>query len=552
MAVPRGEMPAGTIALRDPAADNIAALRLMALERERERQRREAAEAQRRAELENAARGRTSDMLPFEDFDLEASLPPGPAGGVDIRRRLTAGPGDYDVVLAWTAVGRTPGSPVVHVMRHRLRLPAANLDFALSDLIVAESVAQVTGTLSAEQQNAHPYATGAIEVQPALHNALKADGMLGLLVQVINPSGDLAGKPSVRVDFRLTRLLASGEEPVGTLPSQRFDDTRLPADFDVAKGHPLFAAVRASLATFSRGRYRVTASAQDLLSGRTASTDATFDVVGTPTSLLREAPRLGQPFRRDSVVEPLVRRALVRALTPAQPSPALTAALTAASEGRFAALLRDDAVPIEERPTALALRALALYALGDGARTVAVQLQAAVAQGVPAAARSLLEGAVHALAGDDAAAIAAWERAGEAGADSVATASLLVDAYVRRRDIGRATAVAQAALAVDPSDVFAARTLAAIHLAENRIGLALGLARATPLADTSDLDARFLRLHAFYAALVTDSAGTATAALRAEFDEAAASYVAAEGPHAALVGEWRRAVRPLGPDTSGR
>lgn len=553
MAVPRGEMPAGTIATRDPAADNVAALRLMALERERDRQRREAVEAKRRADLENATRTRSTGMLPFEDFDVDARLLAGPGGGIDIRRSLAAGPGDYDVVIAWTPLGAASPASVVYEMRHRLRLPAASADFALSDLIVADTITPVSGAYPAAQQNAHPYATGAIEVGPALHNAVAADGTLGLVVQVINAAGDVAGKPSVTVDFRIARLLETGAEtPKGVLPTQRFDDTRLPIDFDAAKGHPLFAAVRASLATFSRGRYRVTATAQDLLSGRTATSEATFDVVGTPASLLREAPRPGQPFRRDSALTPGVRQALVQALTPPQSSPALGAALTAAVEGRYAVLLRDDVVPLAERPVALALRALALFALGDPARTVAVQLQSAVAQGVPAAALALLEGAVHALAGDDTAAIAAWEGGTGGGPGVKGTASLLVDAYMRRRDVGRATRLAEAALAADPGDVVAARTLAAIHLAENRVPQALGLARAEPLATSHDVEARFLRLHALYAAIVSGAAPADATALRAEFEELAATYVTGAGPHAALVAEWRRVLGGRARDAAGR
>jgi hypothetical protein len=553
MSVPRGEMPAGTISLsgRDPAAESVAALRLMALERERERQRREAAEAKRRAELENAARTRTTDMLPFEDFDVEARLGARPEGGFDIRRSLAAGPGDYDVVIAWTSVGAAADAGTVYTLHHRLRLPAANSDFALSDLIVADTVTPVSAAYTAAQQNAHPYATGAIEVGPALHNTLRADGTLGLVVQVINPAGDLAGKPSVSVDFRITRVLASTEEPVGVLPTQRFDGTRLPADFDIAKGHPLFAAVRASLASFSRGRYRVTATARDLLSDRTVAADTTFEVVGTPASLLREAPRPGQPFRRDTALTPGVRRALVQALTPPLPSPSLAAALMAAAEGQYGALLRDDVVPLAERPVALALRALALFGLGDGARTVAVQLQSAVAQGVPAASLALLEGAVHALAGDDVAAIAAWERSTGGGSAWPGAATLLVDAYMRRRDVGRALRLAEVAVATDPGDVVAARTLAAIHLAENRVAQALDLARAEPLATSRDLEARFLRLHALYAAIVVAPA-PADAVLRAEFEAVAAAYLTDTGPHAALVGEWRRVVDRLPRDAAGR
>ena len=114
---------------------------------------------------------------------------------------------------------------------------------------------------------------------------------------------------------------------MGALPAQRYNGTDLPDDFDVVKGHPLFAAVQAPLRAFLRGRYRLAITALDHLSGRRAAGDVTFDVTGTPESLLREAPAPGQTFRRDAVLTPTTLDALARALTPLAPSAGLSAAL---------------------------------------------------------------------------------------------------------------------------------------------------------------------------------------------------------------------------------
>lgn len=543
MSVPRGEMPVGSIIAggRDPAAESVAALRLLTLERDRAARKREDAEAERKARLAREG-GDPSVMLPFEDFDIAATLAPGSAGGVDVRRSVTAGPGDYDVHIGWTAA-ETRGAPgPVHVLSHRLRLPPATAEFSLSDLIVADSVAAIDGAYPPQQQNAHPYATGALEVTPAAGHVLRAGGTLALVLQVINPPYGPTGKPDVTVGFQISRLIGDRTEPVGALPSQRYDATKLPVDFDVASGHPLFAAVRASLASFSRGTYRVTVTAEDHLAGRTATAAATFEVVGTPASLLREAPRLGQAFRREAVLTPEALAAMTRALTPEQPSPTLAAALAAAADGRFAAVLQADRVSIAERPIAQALRSLALYGLGDAPRNVAAQLQIAVANGAPAPPLALLQGAVAALSGDNAGAIAAWQQSREAGIDDELVATLLIDAYARQGDTVRAVAMARAALDERAGNVVAARSLAGLHLARNGAADALQVLDRPPLAADAHLDTQFLRLHALYALAVDGPASAAPAGLRDRFADAAQAYVAAGGPHAALVTEWRRVV----------
>ncbi len=458
MSVPRGEMPVGGAALgRDPAAESVAALRLLTLERERAARRREDEQAARKAALESATRGRTFEMMPFEDFDVAAQLSAAPGGGVDLRRSLTAGPGDYDLFVGWTTATRARNTPAtVHVVRHRLVLPAAPADFALSDLVLADEVHATSASYRPDQQNAHPYAMGALEATPAPDHRFFVDGRLSVLMQVINPSADDAGKPDVRVTFAVTRLDGVREIAVGSLPQQRHSSATLPADFSITRGHPLFVAVQASLARFSRGRYRLTVSAIDERSGRQATREAPFDVAGTPHSLLREAPTPGQAFRREALLTPPLLSMMLRGLTPAEPSAMLQRMLDAAAAGRYADLVREAPVEPGERATAQALRALGLYALGDSPRSVAVQLQQALAQGVPPAPILLLVGATQALGGSDKAAVASWNDARDGSVDDTGIASLLVDAYLRLGDVARATAMARAALDAQPGNLAAA------------------------------------------------------------------------------------------------
>ncbi len=539
MTVPHGEMPVGSAAasIRNPDGSLAnPAVRLMDRDRQRVVREREEREKQRRAALEAATRTGVSPMLPFEDFDAAVRLS-SDAGGVTVLRSVSAGPGDYVLSLAWAEPATGARSPVVHVLSHRLLLPAASPAFALSDVVLADAVHQLDAAYPLDRQNAHPYAIGALEATPARDAAFRVDERLSVAVQVINPSAGDTGKPDVEVTFAVSRLTADRAEVVGTLPPQRYTAATLPVDFDLAKGHPLFPAVQASLAKFSRGHYRLEVTAIDHLVGQRASREARFEVVGTPQSLLSEAPAPGRAFQRGVVLTPGMLEVLSRAMTPAMPSDGLTQMLGAAAAGRFAELARDVPVPVTERATAQALRALGLLGAGDSPRTVAVQLQQALAQGAPPSPILVLLGATAALGGDNRAAVSAWNQARDGGVDDSSVAALLVNAYMRQGDVARATAMAQAALDAQPDSVAAARGLAAARIAAGQYVEAL--AALEPFATgTPDPDTDFLVVHALYAGFVGETAPGATAAGRDRLQAVGRRYVDTGGPHAALVKEW--------------
>jgi hypothetical protein len=542
MTVPQGELPIGgvTAIVGDAASEAANALRYMDRQREQAARDREAAERRRRAELESAARGGLPAIHPFEDFDVAARLERDAAGAA-VMRSVRAGPGDFDLYVAWSEPSANDRAPVVRVISRRLELPPATADFAVSDIVLADAVQRLDDAYPAGQLNAHPYAIGALEATPARDGAFRVDEQLAVVFQVINPAAREAGKPDVEIAFRVVRLVGDREVVVGSLPVQRHSAATLPVDFDVARGHPLFAAVQAPLTKFVRGRYRLIVTATDRVAGRQASHDALFEVTGTPLSLLNEAPAPGQAFRRDAVLAPGVVAALARGLRPAAPSPGLGRLIDAAAAGRFADLVREEPVDPTERATALALRGLGLYALGDAPRAVAPQLQQAIAQGAPAAPVLVVLGATYAAAGDDKAALAAWSQARDGGVDDATIASLLVDAYMRQGDVARATAMARAALDAQPANPAAVRGLAATQIAAGQYADALAgldaLVSATP-----DPDIDFLVVHALYAGFVGETAPGATPSGRDRLQTVGRRYVAAGGRHAALVQEWLAVV----------
>jgi hypothetical protein len=139
-----GEMPAfgaGAIAVRGPGTQSTD-LALLSMERERARERKEAAERDRKAALERASNTRSRDaVFPFEDFAVDAGFgddgsPPG-----RVQRSVTAGPGDYDLYVAWAGPPVKGKAAPVHVVKRSLRLPpASTTEFALSSVILADAV----------------------------------------------------------------------------------------------------------------------------------------------------------------------------------------------------------------------------------------------------------------------------------------------------------------------------------------------------------------------------------------------------------------------------
>ena len=155
--------------------------------------------------------------------------------------------------VAWHDNSNKETDKAVRVFQKKVVLPIASTsEFGLSTAIVADSVSVRTLALTSEQSR-HPYSIGTTEIIPARDTILTNQEPLALVVQVINPRAAPNGKPDVAVGFRISRATATGQEHVGVLTPQIYNETTLPVDFDVLKGHPIFAAVEIPMSTFKRG-----------------------------------------------------------------------------------------------------------------------------------------------------------------------------------------------------------------------------------------------------------------------------------------------------------
>lgn len=524
-----GEMPqmgaAANLTRRNPGDPGLNDLQHMALERQRARERQAEADKQRRANLEKPASGQR-EMLPFEDFDVAASSVASD-GTPQISRAFTAGPGAYDLYVGWADPASPKPAETIRVMRRSLSLPPALAsELTLSSVIIADRVQGRAIPHPPAAQSANPYTLGATEITPARDNRFTSDESLSVAFQVINARPSNTGKPDVGVTFRIVKVEGERELPVASLNPQTYTEASMPADFDLRLGHPLFVAVGAPLATLTRGRYRLKIEVNDRLAGVFRTTDTDFSVAGTPLSLLAEAPPLGRPFRREEALEGQVLTALVAGLAPPTPSPALRRALDLASARQFIDLLVEEPVSQREQAVRAALTGLALFNTGDA--SALVPLQRAYALGGPGGPIQFLIGAVQASQGRDAEAITAWLSARDEGLP--VTAPFLLDAYLRRGDRARASALSA-------TGEGGWRGQAATHLASGRDQEALSLIETQLARTPTDPDAQWLRLQAMYGLIVRGSGGD-----RPAFTAATQAYIAGGGANAALAEEWLKAI----------
>jgi len=530
-----GEMPAfgaGAIAARGSTASTGSTdLKLMALERERARQEEEDRNRKRRNELEGKDSAARSS-LPFEDFDL-ASSSTRADGTRLITRAFTAGPGDYDLFLAWADPSAREPAATIRVVRKSLSLePARTVGLITSSVILADSVSLRPAPYSTYEQASHPYSIGLMEIVPARAAKYARENNLSLAVQVINAQSNDAGMPDITINFRIVRVNGERESAVASLNPQTYNAASLPPDFSLKAGHPLFAAVTAPLATLTRGDYRLKIAVHDRIANTVANTETDFSVIGTPASLLAEAPPLGRAFRREAVLDPGVLAAVLDGLTPASPSPALAGALAIARSGRLADLLVEEVVPATEAGLRTALTGLALLSIGDSSS--AAQFQRALQQGAPVAPAQFLLGAARAVQSRDPDAIAAWEAAVASGAAPAITSQLLLEAYLRRHDLQQATQLAGSMPRDNPA---ATRMVASARVAAGRNAEAIAMLEPHLAAQPDDQEARWLLLHAMYAQFVRAGKPLAAAAA-ARFAAEARAYIDAGGANAALAREW--------------
>src|SRR6185436_20370809 len=203
-----GEMPpmgAGAIGARGGATVGSADLQAMDLQRERARQRKEAEEKKRRAALEGLTAAQ-SDRFPFEDFEITAAAAFAD-GTRAIQRALTAGPGSYELFVAWADAAQPANKARINVSRRSFQLSPAATELGLSTVIVADRIGVRDAPYGALEQRAHPYAIGLTEISPASDTVFTSNERLAVAFQIVNPAPAADGKPDLVVNMRIVHLV---------------------------------------------------------------------------------------------------------------------------------------------------------------------------------------------------------------------------------------------------------------------------------------------------------------------------------------------------------
>lgn len=539
--VPSGELPVGgTYATlsRDGSGQNSAALALIERERQRQRDAAEAAERERKAEMERGARNPPT-LMPFEDFDLAARVTTRSGRLPVIRRALTAGPGDYDLLIGWAVLDSRQRPTKTGVLKHALHLPTTTGGLELGSVILADAIGTRSELYRSDQQTAHPYTIGTTEIEPASDTVFTNDERLSVAFQVFGATPSPTGKPDVSVGFRLFRLTEKGEQLAASLTPLEYSEGTLPVDFNLLLGHPILAAMAAPLRTLPRGEYRLAVAATDRLARSSATADARFRIVATPAALLAGAPAYSARVRRTRFIDPDVLEPALDALPGAAQTAAVAPLIAMARERRFVTLLPDSAVPASDRGMGLLLQAVARFALGDTPSTVANQFRRALEAGAPAAPTHYWLGASRAADGKDEEALAAWDEARKAGWPATLLSTFEAEALVRLNRLAEAGARARTAIDRGDPDVTLRHIAAAADITGGRFEGAVETLSSVVEAAPDDAESQWLLLHALFASAVKEERPGATPEGRARFLDLARAYIDGGGRHRAVAEEWR-------------
>jgi hypothetical protein len=149
----------------------------------------------------------------------------------------------------------------------------------VSSAILAERVDALNAPVSVSEQALRPYAFGTAELLPAGDDELRQDETLHVAFLIYDADADGAGKPDVRIDYRLYQQNFSSERLLGATAPQRLDATTLPAGFDLRRGQQLAAVQSLPLAAYTPGTYRLAIQVTDNRTGRTAHEQVRFVIV---------------------------------------------------------------------------------------------------------------------------------------------------------------------------------------------------------------------------------------------------------------------------------
>ena len=199
--------------------------------------------------------------------------------GATLQRGFALSPGEYDLYIALLERDRK-GEKKWAVLKQPIAVPdLSTTALRVSSVILADRVETLPAPVPAAEQAMRPYAFGAAELVPALDDELRRDETLHVAFLIYDAGIDGAGKPDVKIEYRLFQQNFSGERLLGATAPQTMDSSTLPADFDLRTGQQLAAMQSLPLASYKPGSYRLAIRVTDNRSGATAEESIKFVLV---------------------------------------------------------------------------------------------------------------------------------------------------------------------------------------------------------------------------------------------------------------------------------
>jgi hypothetical protein len=184
-----------------------------------------------------------------------------------IRRALAVAPGDYDVYFAVLERDRK-GEKKWAVVKQEIAIPDLSRGrLRLSSIILADRVESLTEPVPPAQHALRPYTLGRTELVPALDTELGQDETLHVAFVIYDATPDAAGKPDVRIDYRLFQQNLTSERLLGATSPQTLDPASLPEGFDLRRGEQLATMQSLPLASYAPGPYRLAIQVTDNRTG---------------------------------------------------------------------------------------------------------------------------------------------------------------------------------------------------------------------------------------------------------------------------------------------
>jgi len=229
--------------------------------------------------------------LPAIVFESVYFVDVGTAGAGDthrISRALSLPAGDYDVHVALSA---TPASDAASraedghegksIAAFSAKVSVPDLwtsGLATSSVVVAERVEPLAAPLTAERQEADPYALGTVRIVPLGEARFRSSGELSVIFFVYNAGLTRDRTPDLTVEYRFYRREGAGEQYFNRTSPQQFNAQTLPG-FEPDAGHQIIAGQSVPLGIFPAGDYRLEIGVKDNTSGSTVVRNIQFAVL---------------------------------------------------------------------------------------------------------------------------------------------------------------------------------------------------------------------------------------------------------------------------------